>query len=144
VALESMQAMISQWNASRRTAVLAIPGDRRTDLIAQSARSVAHGYDRFYIREDTDLRGRQRGEVAEILASTIREVNPQASVNVILDEVEATRAALCSMMPGELVVTSCDAVTAVLDWLRKHGGEPASAAQIEQLTMRPESITTAA
>jgi cyanophycin synthetase len=144
VALESMQTMISQWNASRRTAVLAIPGDRRTDLIVQSGRAVANGYDRFYIREDTDLRGRQPGEVAEILASTIREENPDASVEVILDEVEATKSALCSMVPGELVVTSCDAVTAVLEWLREHGAEPASAAQIEQLTMRAESITTAA
>jgi cyanophycin synthetase len=144
VALQSMQTMISQWNASRRTAVLAIPGDRRTDLIMQSARAVAHAYDRFYIREDTDLRGRQPGEVAEILASTIHEENPDGSVNVILDEVEATKAALCSMIPGELVVTSCDAVTAVLAWLREHGAEPASPAQIEQLTVRPESITTAA
>jgi len=144
VALESMQTMISQWNASRRTAVLAIPGDRRTDLIVQSARAVAQGYDRFYIREDTDLRGRQPGEVANILASTIREDNHEASVEVILDEVEATKAALCSMIPGELVVTSCDAVTAVLAWLREHGGEPASGAQIEELTSRAESVTTAA
>ena len=144
VALESMQTMISQWNASRRTAVIAIPGDRRTDLIVQSARAVAHGYDRFYIREDTDLRGRQPGEVAEILGSTIRKENPQASVNVILDEVDATVAALCSMVPGELVVTSCDAVTPVLAWLREHGAEPASPAHIEQLTARTEPITTAA
>ena len=131
----------SRANEARRPA---IPGDRRTDLIIQSARAVAHGYDRFYIREDADLRGRQPGEVAEILASTIREENPEASVNVILDEVEATKAALCSMVPGELVVTSCDAVTAVLAWLREHGAEPASPAEIEQLTMQAESITTAA
>jgi cyanophycin synthetase len=144
VALESMQTMISQWNASRRTAVLAIPGDRRTDLIVQSGRTVANGYHRFYIREDTDLRGRQPGEVAEILASTIREENPHASVHVILDEVEATKAALCSMAPGELVVASCDAVTPVLEWLREHGAEPASPAQIEELTDRAESVTTAA
>ena len=144
VALESMGSMIAQWNASRRTAVLAIPGDRRADLIAESARAVAQGYDRFYIREDADLRGRQPGEVAEILAGTIREENPEASIEVILDELEATKAALCSMVPDELVVTSCDAVAAVLDWLREHGAEPASPAQIEQFTVRAESITTAA
>ena len=33
VALAAMQRLISQWNTSRKTMVLAIPGDRRTDLI---------------------------------------------------------------------------------------------------------------
>ncbi len=144
VALESMQTMISKWNASRRTVVLAIPGDRRTDLIVQSARSIAHGYDRFFVREDRDLRGRKPGEVAQILARTIYEENPHAALQVIFDEVEATQAALCSMIPGEVVVTSCDEVTSVTQWISEHGGEPASPEQIEQLTLPAMSATTAA
>ncbi len=136
VALESMQTMISQWNASRRTAVLAIPGDRRTDLIIQSARAVAHGYDRFYHSgRHGSSRAADRARWQRFWRARFVEENPQASVNVILDEVEATKAALCSMVPGELVVTSCDAVTAVLEWMHEHGAEPASPAQIEQLTV---------
>ncbi|MBV9081420.1 MAG: hypothetical protein JOZ62_01990 [Acidobacteriaceae bacterium] len=70
VAIRCMRDMVANWNASRRTAVIAIPGDRRTDLIMDSARMVAHGYDRVYVREDKDLRGRQPGEVARILSQT--------------------------------------------------------------------------
>jgi len=144
VALSAMQSLISHWNASRRTLVLAIPGDRRTDLIEDSARAVAQGYHRVFIREDKDLRGRTPGEVAGILARTIREENPHVAVEIVLDEMEATKAAMCSMIPGEVVVTSSDEVTAVINWLLENGGSPASSAQIEALTGREDAITTAA
>jgi len=58
-ALEAMQRMIANWNALRQTAVITIPGDRRDDLVAESARIVARGYDRIFIREDSNLRGRR-------------------------------------------------------------------------------------
>ena len=105
---------------------------------------MAHGYDRVFIREDKDLRGRRPGEVAGILARTIREENPQVAVEIVLDEMEATKAAMCSMIPGEVVVTSSDEVTAVIDWLLENGASPASSAQIEALTGREDAITTAA
>jgi cyanophycin synthetase len=105
---------------------------------------VAPGYDRVYIREDKDLRGRKPGEVAGILARTIREENPSVAVEIVLDELEATKAAVCSMIPGEVVVTSSDEVTAVIDWMLENGGSPASAAQVEALTRREDAITTAA
>ena len=143
-AIRAMQATVSKWNASRRTAVIAIPGDRSTDLIIESARAVAHGYDRIYIREDKDLRGRQPGEVAEILAGTIRQESPDVTVHIVLDELEATIAAFCSMVPDEIVVTSSDQFDAVTDWLREHGAHPASDAQIQQFTGGATPITTAA
>jgi cyanophycin synthetase len=141
VALKSMQDMIARWNITRRTAVITLPGDRRDDLVAESARTVAQGYDRIFIREDKDLRGRQPGEMAELLARLINEERPDVPTKIILDELEATIAAVSEMEPGEVVVTSSDRKDEVIAWLRQAGAEPLS--DLRQLT-RPAAAIAAA
>jgi cyanophycin synthetase len=142
IALKSVQRMIAKWNASRHTAVIAIPGDRRDDLIIESARTVAHGYDRIFVREDQDLRGRRPGEVAELLARVIRQERPDTSVETIPDELDATIAAVSDMVPGEVVVAFSDRKDEVLSWLLAAGAEPLF--DFGQLTRGAAVVTPAA
>jgi cyanophycin synthetase len=64
----------------------------------------AKGFNKVIVREDHDLRGRQRGDVANILCRAIREVSPATECEVILDEIEALRQAVNRMVKGEVIV----------------------------------------
>ncbi len=143
-AMKAIQTTIAKWNTSRRTLVMAVPGDRRDDLIAESACAVAHGYQRIFIREDKDLRGRQPGEVAGLIEETIRRQNPRAEIHIVPDELEATIAAVSTMQPEEIVVACCDAVDDLTRWLQQQRAVPATDEQIQNLVGRPVAMTNAA
>jgi cyanophycin synthetase len=123
-ALRAMCQMVSQWHASSTATVLAVPGDRSTALIEESARAAMCGFDRVIIREDKDLRGRQPGEVAEILARVVREERPERPVEIVLDELDAIATAVSGMKPNEVVVAFCDRVEEVTEWLLQQGAQP--------------------
>jgi cyanophycin synthetase len=131
-ALRAMCRMISQWQASSTTAVLAVPGDRSDALIEDSARAAMCGFDRVIVREDRDLRGRRPGEVAEILSRIIEQEIPERPVEVIPDELEAVAAAVSGMEPNEVVVAFCDRVEEVTDWLLQQGAQPVT--EFQRLT----------
>ncbi|MBV9081419.1 MAG: hypothetical protein JOZ62_01985 [Acidobacteriaceae bacterium] len=63
---------------------------------------------------------------------------------MILDELDATIAAVSSIIPGEIVVTSSDGVDEIVQWLRERGAEPVSNLEMKQLTGRAALVTTAA
>ncbi|HEX4769384.1 MAG TPA: cyanophycin synthetase [Bryobacteraceae bacterium] len=123
-AIRAVCGMISRWHATRTTGIVGLPGDRTTELTADAARAAACGFDRVIVREDGDLRGRREGEVAEIIAATIREVRPGVPLRIILDELEALQAAAEEAIPGELIVSFTDDVERVLEWLHSHGAAP--------------------
>jgi cyanophycin synthetase len=141
-ALRAMCRMISQWHASYTTAVLAVPGDRNNALIEESARAAMCGFDRVIVREDRDLRGRQPGEVAEILSRVIREERPERPVEIILDELDAVAAAVSSMQPEEVIIAFCDRVEEVTEWLLQQGAQPVT--EFQRLTAYTEAMISAA
>jgi cyanophycin synthetase len=122
-AIEALSKTVSRWGASRVTQVVAVPGDRADTLIVEAAQSIGAA-DRVIIREDEDLRGRQPGEVADLLRRTLLEHRPQLPVRVVLDELEAVREAVDEMQPGEVVVALCERVQEVAEWLTAHGAAP--------------------
>lgn len=86
--------------------VLGLPGDRRDDDIAASARVVAGFSHAVILREDDDRRGRSPGEVAALMRRAIDEsrVLPEAKVSVVLDEGEAVREAIRNAPQDSLVL----------------------------------------
>ncbi|MDH5401871.1 MAG: cyanophycin synthetase [Candidatus Heimdallarchaeota archaeon] len=62
-----------QGNQGRRALVFGLPGDRPDSTIIKSAKIVAGKYDRYFIKEDWNLRGRNPGEVALILMKSLLE-----------------------------------------------------------------------
>ncbi|CUH95464.1 Cyanophycin synthetase [Propionispora sp. 2/2-37] len=92
-------------NAKRLVGVIAAPGDRRDDVILDIGRIAGRGFDYLYIKEDSDLRGRQQGETAALLKQGILESGflPE-NIRMIFSEKEAVRSAIMQANPGDLIV----------------------------------------
>ncbi len=114
--------------ARRLVGVIGVPGDRCDELILESGRVAGAGFQRLYIKEDADLRGRAPGEVADLLrqgalTGGIRKDN----IEVVLGEVEAVGRALAQAQVGDLVVIFYEELEPLLPLIRvsKVSGPPA-------------------
>ena len=58
-----------------RIGVIATAGDRRDADMRELGQVAAQHFDVVIVREDTNLRGRQPGEVAELVAAGVREAH---------------------------------------------------------------------
>ncbi|MEP7032419.1 MAG: cyanophycin synthetase [Actinomycetota bacterium] len=107
----------ASWTANLRLAVVATAGDRRDDDMRELGRVAARYFDDLIIREDRNPRGRTRGETAALILEGVYEGMSAGarvgSVEVVVDEMEATRKALDRSRPGDLVVLCVDYATEV-------------------------------
>jgi cyanophycin synthetase len=96
----------------QRICVLAAPGDRRDQDIADIARRAARSFDRFICRRDDKLRGRGPDEVPRMLREQLilHGVSPDA-IETISDEQEAVDTALKLCKPGDLLLIFADRIT---------------------------------
>jgi cyanophycin synthetase len=102
----------ASWSANLKVAVVATPGDRREEDMRQLGRVAARFFDEIVIREDANLRGRKPGETAGHVMEGVREAmragHRVGHVEIVLDEMDATRRALDRARPGDLVVLCVD------------------------------------
>ncbi|MFL5493323.1 MAG: cyanophycin synthetase [Gemmatimonadales bacterium] len=112
-AVEVMCQLVSRLDvAGRRICVLAAPGDRRDEDIAEVGRIAAGHFDRYVVRRDDGLRGRGPEEVPHLLRDALLEANvPPERIAVIPDEQAAIESALCEAQAGDLVLIFADAIT---------------------------------
>lgn len=103
-ALVSIGSMTKKWKVSRRTGVVAAPGDRSDEMIRMSGIAAALVFDRVIIREDDDHRGREPGTVAEMICEAVKAESHTINCEIILDAREALIEAVRSMDSGELVM----------------------------------------
>jgi cyanophycin synthetase len=105
------------WSANLKVAVVATPGDRRDEDMRELGRVAARYFDEIVIREDRNPRGRKRGEAAEHILEGVEEAmragHRVGNVEIVLDEMQATRRALSRARPGDLVVLCVDYATEV-------------------------------
>jgi cyanophycin synthetase len=74
------ELVASVWGTGG-TAAVTLPGDRRGDLIAESAAAVAAWFGRVVVYEDEDLRGRAPGEMRELVAAELRRARPSVEIS---------------------------------------------------------------
>jgi len=90
---------------SRLVGVIGMPGDRQDCAIRSVGSRCAEAFDRIYIKEDIDLRGRKKGELATLFYdSIIASGYDKKNVTVIEDEMEALKAAVADAKQGDLIV----------------------------------------
>jgi len=96
----------------RRIVVLAAPGDRRNEDIAEIGRTAAGHFDHYICRRDDGRRGRGPEEIPGLLRDALlgAEVSKKR-IQVIPDETEAVEAALAMARPGDLVLLFADALS---------------------------------
>ena len=98
------------------------------------------------VREDNNLRGRRRGDVAELVAAGVREAMAAGArckqVEIVLDELASTRHAMARSNPGDLVVICVDQHAAVMAELESYGHQAQPGARRETTRVRQRGAPT--
>jgi cyanophycin synthetase len=96
---------IKRMNATRLVGVIGMPGDRMDRNIQHVGEISAGVFSRIYIKEDDDLRGREAGEVAEILQDAILKSGfKKENASIIHSETKALETAILDAQPGDLII----------------------------------------
>jgi cyanophycin synthetase len=116
--LEAMADLVKRMDADRTIGMISIPGDRSNADVHAFGRLAGSTFDQIVIREDDNPRGRQRGEIADLLGMAISEGGIASDrVTVVLNEIEAAHAALDQAERNDLVVLLVDKPAAVYESL---------------------------
>ena len=108
-----------------RIGVVSTAGDRRDADMRELGEVAARHFDVVIVREDTGLRGRQRGEVAELVAEGVRQAHGRRGALQAggdrAGRAGRTRHAMARSNPGDLMVICVDQHAAVMAELESYG-----------------------
>ena len=79
-ALASMGRLLREAWGGQPVAAITLPGDRRDDLLEESAATVATWFSRVVVYEDRDLRGREAGEMTRLISGALARHRPDIRV----------------------------------------------------------------
>ena len=120
-AMEAICRMTARWQGKTITGIVSFPGDRRDDVIEAAGRIAAAGFDRIIVKGDINLRGREKGEVAEMLCRLVLEAGNQSGCKIVLDAAQAFEEAIAEIEENEVVVFFYEKIAPVLATLEKYG-----------------------
>ena len=102
------------------TGVIGVPGDR-SDYVAKEIGSISAKYlHKIIIKEDKDRRGRESGEIPNLIKKGILEVKKNADVKIVLDEVEALQMALSESLEGDIVIVFFEKLNPLVDFIKSN------------------------
>ncbi len=116
--LEAIADFVGRMAADKTVAVISMPGDRSDGDINAFGQLAAKTFDRIYIREDDNTRGRKPGEISSLLAAAAEKggLDP-ANIKIVIDELEACRRAVDESDRSDLVILMADKPVAVWEML---------------------------
>ena len=126
-ALDATGAMISNVWGGEPVAAVTLPGDRRDDLVIETAVALATWFSRVVIYEDDDKRGRAPGEMTELIGAALRRARPGLQHVAADGPAEALRRAV-SMAGSEPVLFLYEKLGPARAALSAIGAVPAPAA----------------
>lgn len=94
---------LKSMNYKSMVGIIGMPGDRSDEVITKVGEICGKAFDEIYIKEDCDRRGREIGEVAELLKIGVTKTNAK-SPKIILNELDALDAAINNSKPGTLII----------------------------------------
>lgn len=115
---EAVGGFVRNW-PGERLGVVGGPGDRRNEDLILLGQLAAQMFDRIIVKEDDDTRGRERGEVADLIVKGIMQQNPNLRYDVILNEVTAIEEGLNQVTQNGLVVIFPESVTRTISLIKK-------------------------
>jgi cyanophycin synthetase len=116
-ALASMGRLLHEAWDGQPIAAITLPGDRRDDLIEESAATVATWFSRVVVYEDRDLRGREPGEMTRLISAALTRHRPDIAILTAGGPDEALRAALALASPADPVLLTYETLGPVHDLL---------------------------
>jgi len=110
--VNAMVTLTDQLNVvGRRIVVIAAPGDRRDEDVAELARAAAGHFDMYICKRDDHTRGRRGNEVPTMLRDNMIAAGvPAEQIEVIEDEQEAVLTGLQRAKLGDLLIVFADNV----------------------------------
>ena len=93
-ALAAMGRLVHEAWDGEPVAAVTLPGDRRDDLVAETAATVATWFGKVVVYEDTDLRGRRPGEMTELISTVLAAERPGITIATAGGPADALRSAL--------------------------------------------------
>ncbi|MGI8888422.1 MAG: Mur ligase family protein [Nocardioidaceae bacterium] len=127
-----------------RIGVVSTAGDRRDEDMLELGAIAADHFDVIVVREDTALRGRERGATARLVAEGVRARSAAGArcrqVEEVLDEIDATRHAMSRANKGDLVVICVDKHAAVLAELESwsHQAQAGASSSAQEPVVDPD------
>jgi cyanophycin synthetase len=122
-ALHATGRMISEVWGGEPVAAITLPGDRRDDLVAAAAEAIAAWFGRVVVYEDADKRGREPGEMTELIVAAMRRVRPRISAIAANGPRPALQAAV-AMAAGGPVLFLYEKLAMARDALDALGAQP--------------------
>ncbi|UMZ75263.1 cyanophycin synthetase [Natranaerofaba carboxydovora] len=119
---EKILEMVAKIEKNNVRGVIGVPGDRGDDMIHEAGRVAARYLDTIIVKEDEDPRGRNKGEVAQLLTNGLETelskelvTKDEVEVERVLCEKEAVKKAIDTAKSGDLVVVFYENLDNVLD-----------------------------
>lgn len=90
--------------AKRLVGIIGMPGDRMDANLKEVGELCGRSFEKIYIKEDKDLRGREKGEVAAIFETSILGTGfKKENIEIIFSETGALEKAMLDAQPGDLI-----------------------------------------
>lgn len=110
--------------SERLVGVIGMPGDRLDGDIKTVGSRCAEAFDKIYIKEDADLRGRSEGEVAGLFLNSIIESGfDKTNVEIVRKEIDALKAAISNAQEGDLIVMLYEKMEPLVSYLTSLGAK---------------------
>jgi cyanophycin synthetase len=116
-ALACMGRLLHEAWGGQPIAAITLPGDRRDDLIEESAATVATWFSRVIVYEDQDLRGREAGEMTRLISGALARHRPDIRIQAAGGPEDALRCALALASPADPVLLTYEQLGPVRDLL---------------------------
>ncbi|SHI10219.1 cyanophycin synthetase [Sporobacter termitidis DSM 10068] len=108
----------------RLVGIIGMPGDRRDADIRAVGEMSGKTFDRILVKEDTDKRGREKGEVARLLCDAVLAAGfPPSQAAVVEDELEALKKAIAESKEGDLIVVFYEKLSRLQKFLTEAGAQ---------------------
>jgi cyanophycin synthetase len=123
---DAMRALVDAVNgipAKRRLVVISGAGDRRDEDIREQTAILGEAFDEFILYQDACQRGREDGEVLQLLREGLSKAQRAQRVDDIRGEFVAIDTALARLQPGDLCLVLVDQVEDALAHLARRCAE---------------------
>src|SRR3954462_15262827 len=122
-AIKGLMDFVQNMEASKRIGVVTAPGDRRDDDLRMVGR-LASCLDYVVVKEDDYRRGREAGDIADLIIDGLREGGlKEGQYETIYSEQEAIAHAMQQMKDNDLLVILADNVSASIDLVRRYSAD---------------------
>lgn len=118
-----LKIFMAQLKATVKTGIITGVGDRRDEDIKNLGMLSGEMFNHVIIRHDEDTRGRCHKEITALLTEGILSKNPEATVTVISNELEAIQYAIDHAEKGSFIVHCTDKVQESISYVKARVAE---------------------